>query len=55
MKIDPLVNADDILLLTLHIKLGFIKSFLKRKFKTNPKGFQHMVSMFPNISSAKLK
>jgi hypothetical protein len=55
VKFDPLVNAGDVLLPPLHIKLGLIKNLVKRMSKNNSKGFQHLVSKFPKISSAKLK
>ena len=55
VKFDPLVNRADVLLPPLHIKLGLIKNLVKKMSKNNSKGFQHLVSKFPKISSAKLK
>jgi hypothetical protein len=50
----PLVDAQNVLLPPLHIKLGLMKQFVKA---LNPHGhcFKYLVDKFPQISDAKLK
>lgn len=50
----PLVDAQNVLLPPLHIKLGLMKQFVKA---LNPQGrcFKYLVDKFPQISDAKLK
>ncbi|GFY77101.1 uncharacterized protein TNIN_106931 [Trichonephila inaurata madagascariensis] len=51
---DPLVNPNDILLLPLHIKLRFMKNFMKSMNKEG-KAFQYLRSKFPRFSDVKIK
>jgi hypothetical protein len=50
----PLVNASNILLPPLHIKLGLMKQFVKA-LNTTGRAFQYLVEKFPQVSDAKLK
>ena len=43
-----------VLLLPLHIKLGLMKNFVKVLYK-NGAAFQHLSTVFPGLSAAKLK
>jgi len=51
---ESLVNPSKILIPPLHIKLGFMKQFVKALDKTG-QCFQHLVNKFPKLSEAKLK
>lgn len=51
---DPLVPRDNILLPPLHIKLGIMKNFIKALDRNGP-AFQYLYTVFPHISTAKLK
>ena len=51
LKENPLV---DMLLPPLHIKLGLMKNFVKALHK-NTAAFQHLSTVFPCLSAAKLK
>lgn len=51
---EPLVPSVNILLPPLHIKLGFMKNFLKSLDKDGP-AFNQLTTIFPSISKAKLK
>ena len=51
----PLVDPKDALLPPLHIKLGFIKNFVKQLGKSKSNGFTFLCNKFPKISEAKLK
>jgi len=48
----PLVLPEKIYLPLLHIKLGFMKNFVKGKDKTSS-GFKYVRNKFPNVSDAK--
>jgi len=50
----PLVEANKVLLPPLHIKLGMAKQFVKALSHTS-RAFQHIRSMFPKLSEAKVK
>ncbi len=50
-----LVDPKKIFLPPLHIKLSFMKNFVKAMYKTNSRGYQYLVVKFPKISAAKLK
>ncbi|GBM44978.1 hypothetical protein AVEN_223060-1 [Araneus ventricosus] len=54
VKYTPLVEAENILFLSLHIKLGLIKNFVKAMNKEGG-GFKHLRGRFPQLSVAKLK
>lgn len=54
VKNHPLVNADDILLPPLHIKLGLMKNFVKAMPKDGD-GFLYLKEKFPKLSEAKIK
>ena len=51
---NPLVEMNKVLLPPLHIKLGLMKNFLKALHK-NGAAFQHLSTVFPCLSAAKLK
>jgi hypothetical protein len=51
----PLVDPKRILLPPLHIKLGLMKQFVKTLAKRNASAFQHVMTIFPKLSEAKLK
>ena len=46
--------TDDIIFLPLHLKLGYIKQFVKRLDK-NSEAFLHLKLVFPKLSDAKIK
>jgi len=50
----PLVLLEKIFLPPLHIKLGFMKNFVKDMDKTG-RGFEYVSSKFPNVSDAKIQ
>jgi len=50
----PLVLPEKFYLLPLHIKLGFMKNFVKCIDKTS-RGFEYVRNKFPNVSDAKIK
>ena len=50
----PLVLREEILLPTLHIKLGLAKQFMKA-LKSDSETFKHVQVMFPKLSEAKVK
>ena len=54
LKGNPLVDMNKVLLPPLHIKLGFMKNFVKALHK-NGATFQHLSTVFPGLSAAKLK
>ena len=54
MKLAPLVYAKKVLFLPLHIKLGFIKQFVK-KMNPEAEAFKHIQELFPKLSKAKVK
>jgi len=49
----PLVDASNIILPPLHIKLGLVKNFVKAMDKSG-EGFKHIQQLFPKLSSAKI-
>ena len=51
---NPLVNMNNVLLPPLHIKRGQMKNFVKVMDK-NDTAFQHLCTLFPALSSSKLK
>lgn len=51
---DSLISRDKILLPPLHIKLGLVKQFVT-SLDSRSHAFQHICSMFPKLSEAKLK
>ena len=51
---NPLVDMNKVLLPPLHIKLGLMKNFVKALHK-NAAAFQHLSTVFPGLSAAKLK
>lgn len=50
----PLVKAENVILPPLHLKLGYMKQFVK-KLDVNGEAFNHLKSMFPRLSEAKIK
>ena len=54
LKENPLVDINKVLPPTLHIKFGLIKNFVKALHK-NRAAFQHLSTVFPGLSAAKLK
>ena len=54
LKENPLVDMKKVLLPPLHIKLGLMKNFVKALHK-NGAAFQHLSTVFPGLSAAKLK
>ena len=54
LKENPLVDMNKVLLPPLHIKLGLMKNFVKALHK-NGTAFQHLSTVFPGLSAAKLK
>ena len=50
----PLVKTDTTILPSLHLKLGYMKQFVKRLDKDS-KAFLHLKSVFPRLSDAKIK
>ena len=54
LKENPLVDMNKVLLPPLHIKLGLMKNFVKVLHK-NRAAFQHLSTVFPGLSAAKLK
>ena len=54
LKENPLVDMNKVLLPPLHIKLGLMKNFVKALHK-NGAAFQHLSTVFPGLSAAKLK
>ena len=50
----PLILPEKIYLSPLHIKLGFLKNFVKGMDKTG-RGFQYVRNTFPKVSDAKIK
>ncbi|XP_036319803.1 uncharacterized protein LOC118734189 [Rhagoletis pomonella] len=50
----PLVKPDNIILPPLHLKLGYMKQFVKRLDK-NSESFLHLETVFPKLSDAKIK
>jgi len=50
----PLILLEKIYLPPLHIKLGFMKNFVKGTDKTGH-GFEYVRNTFPNVSDAKIK
>ena len=51
---DPIVNRDKIVFPPFHIKLGFMKQFVKA-LNTNGKCFQYLIYSFPKLSYDKIK
>ena len=54
LKENPLVDMNKVLLPPRHIKLGLMKNFMKALHK-NGAAFQHLSTVFPGLSTAKLK
>ena len=54
LKENPLVDMNKVLLPPLHSKLGSVKNFMKALHK-NGAAFQHLSTVFPGLSAAKLK
>ena len=54
LKENPLVDMKKVLLPPLHIKIGLMKNFVKALHK-NGAAFQHLSTVFPGLSAAKLK
>ena len=54
LKENHLVNMNKVLLPHFHIKLGLMKNFVKALHK-NGAAFQHLSTVFPGFSAAKLK
>ena len=54
LKENPLVDMNKVLLPPLHIKLGFMKNFVKVLHK-NGAAFQHLFTVSPGLLAAKLK
>ena len=54
LKENPLVDMNKVLLPPLYIKLGLMKNFVKALHK-NGAAFQHLSTVFPGLSAAKLK
>lgn len=54
IKYENLINAENVILPPLHIKLGIMKNFVKAMDKTGP-GFEYLKTKFPGISDAKIK
>ena len=54
LKENPLVDMNKVLLPSLHIKLCLMKYFVKALHK-NCAAFQHLSTVFPGLSAAKLK
>ena len=54
VKYVPLVDAKNVLLTPLHIKLGLIKNFVKAMNKEG-EGFKYLRQVFPQLSNDKLK
>ena len=54
LKENPLVDINKVHLPPLHIKLGLMKNFVKALHR-NGTAFQHLSTMFPGLSAAKLK
>ena len=54
LKENPQVDMNKVLLPPLHIKLGLMKNFGKALHK-NGASFQHLSTVFPSLSAAKLK
>lgn len=50
----PLVGADKIILPPLHLKLGYMKQFVKRLDKDS-EAFLHLKATFPKLSDAEIK
>lgn len=50
----PLVSTEKIILPPLHLKLGYMKQFVKRLDRESD-AFLHLKSVFPRISEAKIK
>ena len=51
---NPLVDMNKVLLPPLQIKLGWMKNFVKALHE-NGAAFQHLSTVFPGLSAAKLK
>ena len=51
----PLANSKDVFMLTLQIKLGLMKNFVKILGKSNSNLFGFFYNRFPRISEAKIK
>ena len=49
-----LVEQDKILLLSLHIKIGTIKIFVKALAKLNSRGLKYIIEAFPKIFFQKI-
>ena len=54
LKENPLVDMNKVLLSPFHIKLGLMENFVKALHK-NRATFQHLPTLFPGLSAAKLK
>lgn len=50
----PLVNAEQIILPPLHLKLGYMKQFVKR-LDTKSEAFLYLKTVFHRLSDAKIK
>lgn len=50
----PLVRTDQIILPPLHLKLGYMKQFVKR-LDRDSEAFLHLKTTFPRLSEAKIK
>lgn len=50
----PLVKTENIILPPLHLKLGYMKQFVKA-LDTESEAFKHLKSVFPGLSDAKVK
>ena len=51
---DPIVSREKVVFLSLHIKLGLIKQFMKA-LDSDGECFQHIVSAFPKLLFDKIK
>ena len=54
LKENPLVDMNKVLLPPLPIKLGLVKNFMQA-LRRNGAAFQHLSTVFPGLSAAKLK
>lgn len=55
VRSESLVSRDKIILPPLHIKLGFMKNFVKALTKTNADAINFLETMFPKLSSLKVR
>ena len=50
----PLIKAENVILPPLHLKLGYMKQFVKN-LDVNGEAFCHLKAVFPNLSEEKIK